>query len=194
MLEAGSLLRGWRTESADWPRRGRFGKNALVRREPEAVRERREHWILEAVSSGREGMRRNGGGPFGAIVVRGDEIVARGWNQVTQALDPTAHAEVSAIRAACAALQRFELRGCELYTSCEPCPMCLAAIYWARIDRVFYGCSREDAAAAGFDDQFIYDQIGLGLSERALPMTQLGCEAAHEMFRDWMAKPDKILY
>ena len=139
-------------------------------------------------------MLEKGGGPFGAVVVREGEVIGRGWNQVTRNLDPTAHAEVTAIRDACQLLQRFDLRGCELYTSCEPCPMCLAAIYWARIDRVYYGCSREDAAHAGFDDQYIYDQIGLDLSARSLPMTQVSCEAANELFREWIAKPDKIPY
>jgi guanine deaminase len=139
-------------------------------------------------------MQQQGGGPFGAVIVRNGELVGRGWNQVTRNLDPTAHAEVSAIRDACQRLERFDLRGCELYTSCEPCPMCLAAIYWARLDRVYYACSREDAARAGFDDQFIYDQVGLGLSERSLPMIQLGCDAADALFHDWIAKSDKIPY
>lgn len=139
-------------------------------------------------------MSEEGGGPFGALIVREGEVVGRGWNQVTRNLDPTAHAEVTAIRDACQLLQRFDLRGCELYTSCEPCPMCLAAIYWARLERVYYGCRREDAARAGFDDQFIYDQIGLDLSARSLPMVQVGCTAANELFREWIAKPDKIPY
>ncbi len=107
---------------------------------------RRKGWMSEAVSLGRRGMRESGGGPFGAIVVGAGEFVGRGCNQVTTQLDPTAHAEILAIRAACQSLGRFDLRGCELYTSCEPCPMCLAAIYWARLDRVFYACTRHDAA------------------------------------------------
>jgi tRNA(Arg) A34 adenosine deaminase TadA len=139
-------------------------------------------------------MQEKGGGPFGAVIVRDGELVGRGWNQVTRNLDPTAHAEVTAIRDACQLLQRFDLRGCELYTSCEPCPMCLAAIYWARIDRVYYASTRQDAARAGFDDQFIYDQIGLDLSERSLPTMQITCEAADDLFREWVAKPDKIPY
>ena len=150
--------------------------------------------MQEAVSLGATGMQEKGGGPFGAVIVRDGELVGRGWNQVTRNLDPTAHAEVTAIRDACQSLQRFDLRGCELYTSCEPCPMCLAAIYWARLDRVYYACSRDDAARAGFDDQFIYDQIGLDLSERSLPMVKVGCDAADELFRSWIAKPDKIPY
>ena len=139
-------------------------------------------------------MQEKGGGPFGAVIVRDGKLVGRGWNQVTHNLDPTAHAEVTAIRDACQLLQRFDLRGCELYTTCEPCPMCLAGIYWARLDRVYYACSRSDAAGAGFDDQFIYDQIGLDVAKRSLPMIQLGCETAEELFREWIAKPDKIPY
>lgn len=152
------------------------------------------HWIEEAVSLGRSGMEDKGGGPFGALVVRAGEAIGRGWNQVTRNLDPTAHAEVTAIREACQLIKRFDLRGCELYTSCEPCPMCLAAIYWARIDRVYYACDRNDAAQAGFDDQFIYDQIGLDQSARSLPMVQLNCAAAQAVFRDWREKPDKVPY
>jgi tRNA(Arg) A34 adenosine deaminase TadA len=150
--------------------------------------------MKEAVSLGVAGMHEKGGGPFGAVIVRDGKVVGRGWNQVTRNLDPTAHAEVTAIRDACQLLQRFDLRGCELYASCEPCPMCLAAIYWARLDRVYYACSRNDAALAGFDDQFIYGQIGLDLSMRSLPMIKLRCEAADTLFHDWIAKPDKIPY
>jgi guanine deaminase len=153
-----------------------------------------EQWIREAVELGRRGMQESGGGPFGAVVVCDGRIVGRGWNQVTSRLDPTAHAEVTAIRDACRTLQRFELRGCDLYTSCEPCPMCLAAIYWARLDRIFYGCTRTDAAEAGFDDEFIYQQIPLDSSARALPMAQVGRETAAELFEHWAAKADKVPY
>ena len=149
--------------------------------------------MREAVSLGRAGMQQNGG-PFGAIVVSREEVVGRGHNQVTTRLDPTAHAEVVAIREACQSLGRFELRGCELYTSCEPCPMCLAAIYWARIDRVFYACTRHDAAEIGFDDRFIYEQLPLEIAARSLPMSQIEREYSLELFREWMVKPDKIHY
>lgn len=152
-----------------------------------------QHWLEEAASLARAGMA-DGGGPFGAVVVKDGKLVGRGWNQVTRKLDPTAHAEVIAIREACSALGRFDLRGCELYASCEPCPMCLAAMYWARIDRVYYACSRQDAAHAGFDDKVIYDQIGLDLSSRSLPMKQVGCRSAEALFREWIAKPDKVAY
>lgn len=148
----------------------------------------------EAVLIGQAGMQQNGGGPFGAVVVRDGELAGRGCNQVTPNLDPTAHAEVSAIRAACQFLQRFDLRGCEIYTSCEPCPMCLAAIYWARIDRVYFGCTRADAAAAGFDDEFLYQQIGLANSARSLPMIQICRDRATQLFSDWADKTDKVRY
>jgi tRNA(Arg) A34 adenosine deaminase TadA len=153
-----------------------------------------QHWMAEAVSIGLAGMQENGGGPFGAVIVRGGELIASGWNQVTSSLDPTAHAEVTAIRAACQRLASFDLRGCDLYTSCEPCPMCLAATYWARVDRMFFGCTRTDAAAAGFDDDFIYQQIGLETSARSLPMAQVGRETAMRLFSDWAVKHDKIPY
>jgi len=153
-----------------------------------------EQWIREAVELGRAGLHQSGGGPFGAVVVANGKIVGRGWNQVTTALDPTAHAEVTAIRDACQTLQRFDLRGCDLYASCEPCPMCLAAIYWAHLERVFYGCTRNDAAEAGFDDEYLYQQIPLETSARALPMVQIGRETAVQLFHDWAVKPDKVRY
>ena len=150
--------------------------------------------MRQAISLGRSGMVRDGGGPFGALVVCEGKIVARGNNQVTTLLDPTAHAEVMAIREACRTLGRFDLRGCELYTTCEPCPMCLGAIYWARLDRVFYACTRRDAADHGFDDDFIYGQMPLEIAARALPMQQLSRECSLDLFREWAAKPDKIPY
>jgi tRNA(Arg) A34 adenosine deaminase TadA len=151
-------------------------------------------WMNEAIALARAGMREHGGGPFGAVVVAGGTIVGRGWNQVTSLLDPTAHAEVTAIRDACRNLKRFELRGCVLYTSCEPCPMCLSAIYWSRLDRVYFASTRKDAAGIGFDDDFIYQQIPLELSARSLPMIQLPTAAAADLFSDWAANPNKIPY
>ena len=136
----------------------------------------------------------HGGGPFGAVVVMNDQAVGRGCNQVTPTLDPTAHAEITAIRDACHALQRFDLRGCVLYTSCEPCPMCLSAIYWARLDRVYYGNTRADAAAIGFDDARIYRELQASIAERAVPLVRLAPEEAHRVFEEWSEKPDKILY
>ena len=139
-------------------------------------------------------MRANRGGPFGAVIVKDGKVVAEGFNRVTSDNDPTAHAEVTAIRAACAALDSFSLAGCDIYTSCEPCPMCLAAIYWARIERIFYANTREDAARIGFDDEHIYREIALPPDRRAVPMTRLLAEAAAEAFREWEEKPDKLRY
>lgn len=139
-------------------------------------------------------MRANCGGPFGAVVVRQGKIVGRGWNQVTSTNDPTAHAEVSAIRDACRRLKTFQLGDCELYTSCEPCPMCLAAIYWARLRKVYYGNTRRDAARIEFDDDFIYQEVAAPIRRRKIPMRQLLRPEALRAFREWAAKPDKVRY
>jgi tRNA(Arg) A34 adenosine deaminase TadA len=152
-----------------------------------------EGWMAEAVAIARTGMQ-NGGGPFGAVVVCDGKIVGRGSNEVTRLLDPTAHAEITAIRSACRSLQRFDLAGCEIFATCEPCPMCLAAIYWARADRVCYAATRADAAIAGFDDDAIYQEIALDLSARSLPMIQFSRESAMELFHEWRANPHKTLY
>ena len=141
-----------------------------------------------------EMMRSNKGGPFGAVIVRNGEVIAEGWNQVTSTNDPTAHAEITAIREACAKRHTFQLDDCELYTSCEPCPMCLAAVYWARIPKLFYGNTRADAAAIGFDDDFIYQQIPLPPEKRSLAMQPLLRDEAQAGFREWQAKPDKVRY
>ena len=134
------------------------------------------------------------GGPFGAVVVKDGQIVAEGWNRVTSTQDPTAHAEVSAIRDACQALGTFSLKGCEIYTSCEPCPMCLAAIYWARIDRIFYANTQADAAAIQFDDAWLYREVALPIDGRSVPTKNLLREEALEVFQAWEAKADKIRY
>jgi guanine deaminase len=139
-------------------------------------------------------MRANCGGPFGAVIVKNGRVVGKGWNQVTTTNDPTAHAEVTAIRDACQRLKTFQLDGCDLYTSCEPCPMCLAAIYWARIDTVYFGNTRKDAARIEFDDDLIYREIGLPLRRRKLPMTQLLRNEALAAFQEWKNKADKIRY
>ena len=136
----------------------------------------------------------NGGGPFGAVIARNGEVIATGTNRVTATCDPTAHAEVSAIRAACAALGTFKLTGCTIYTSCEPCPMCLSAIYWAGIDRIYYGNTKADAKQINFDDSFIYDQIALDHSERAIPCINIMRTQALAAFRAWSEKEDKVLY
>jgi tRNA(Arg) A34 adenosine deaminase TadA len=137
---------------------------------------------------------RDGGGPFAALVVRDGGVVAQGVNQVTPRNDPTAHAEIVAIRAACNVIGTFQLTGCDLYTTCEPCPMCLGAIYWARPERVFYAGTAADAAAAGFDDAFIYDELKLPLTARRVPMDELLREEAEAVFKAWAAKVDKTPY
>jgi guanine deaminase len=134
------------------------------------------------------------GGPFGAVIVKNGEIVAEGVNRVTAINDPTAHAEVVAIREACAKLRAFELTGCEIYTSCEPCPMCLGAIYWARLARVYFGNLASDASKIGFDDSFIYREIAQVLRKRSIPMVPMMREQALAAFRAWQDKPNKIPY
>lgn len=134
------------------------------------------------------------GGPFGAVIVKNGEIVAEGVNRVTATNDPTAHAEVVAIRQACTKLGAFALRDCEIYTSCEPCPMCLGAIYWAHIARIYFGNVAADASAIGFDDSFIYRQFALAFPERSIPMVPMMRERALAAFRAWQEKPNKIPY
>ena len=136
----------------------------------------------------------NGGGPFGAVIVRDGQVIATGTNRVTANCDPTAHAEVNAIRAACESLKCFKLTGCTIYTSCEPCPMCLSAIYWAGIERIFYGNTKQDAKQINFDDSFIYDQIALDQANRAIPCINIMREQALAGFRAWSDKQDKIEY
>ncbi|WP_417816120.1 nucleoside deaminase [Thalassospira alkalitolerans] len=154
---------------------------------------KQEH-MLRAVQLSRTKMDEGCGGPFGAIIVKDGKVIAEGWNKVTSCNDPTAHAEVSAIRAACEALNSFNLAGCEIYTSCEPCPMCLAAIYWARLDRIYYANSRQDAAAIGFDDQFLYDEVVKPIPDRSLPCEHVELGEARDVFAAWDAKEDKIAY
>jgi tRNA(Arg) A34 adenosine deaminase TadA len=134
------------------------------------------------------------GGPFGAVVVKDGKVIATGANQVTTINDPTAHAEVVALRNACQELGTFKLDGCELYTSCEPCPMCLAAIYWARCAAIYYGCSAADAAKAGFDDQFLYEELKKPMNERTMPMAILGETEAMKAFDAWRDSTDKVEY
>lgn len=136
----------------------------------------------------------NGGGPFGAVIVRNGEVIAKGVNRVVPNNDPTAHAEISAIREACNKLGVFKLEGCTIYTSCEPCPMCLSAIYWAGISEIFYGNTKEDAKQIEFDDSFIYDEIAKPYSCRAIPIRQIMHKEALEAFRMWENKADKIRY
>jgi tRNA(Arg) A34 adenosine deaminase TadA len=151
-------------------------------------------FMARAVFLSIENVRSGRGGPFGAVIVKNGDIVAEAANQVTRANDPTAHAEVLAIRAACARLGVFELRDCEIYTSCEPCPMCLGAIYWARLMRIYFGNGAADASKIGFDDSFIYNEIARPHALREIPMIQIMRNEALAAFRTWQEKSDKISY
>jgi guanine deaminase len=151
-------------------------------------------FMRKAIRLSRQKMRANQGGPFGAIIVRDGKIVGRGWNRVTATNDPTAHAEMTAIRDACKKLKRFHLEDCELYTSCEPCPMCLGAIYWARLKNVYYANTRRDAAKIHFDDDFIYREIGLPIPRRKIRMKPLLRREALKVFEEWKLKADKVRY
>jgi guanine deaminase len=153
-----------------------------------------ETFMQEAIRLSLEMMRAGKGGPFGAVVARDGEIIGRGWNQVTSANDPTAHAEIVAIREACRKTGAFLLEGAELYASCEPCPMCLSAVYWARIRRVYYAASRRDAAEAGFLDEMLYEELTREATQRRIPCIGLGREQALEALREWKQKPDRIPY
>ncbi len=151
-------------------------------------------WMERAIELAVENVRSGAGGPFGAVVVRNDRLVAIGVNQVTATNDPTAHAEVVAIRAACKALGTFQLQDCEIYSSCEPCPMCLGAIYWARPKGFYYACNRDGAAKAGFDDAFIYDEMGLMPERRSIPGIELFPEMGAKPFEEWLRSAEKKDY
>src|SRR5580704_1787579 len=151
-------------------------------------------FLRRAITLATENVLSGKGGPFGAVIVRDGMVVGEGANSVTTTYDPTAHGEVNAIRAAAKSLGTFSLAGCDLYTSCEPCPMCLAAAYWARLDAVYYGASAADAARAGFDDAFLYDEIRKNASERKLSSTQLLADEAWASFAAWIAAPNKVEY
>ncbi len=154
-----------------------------------------EHdFMRRAIALSAEMMRALKGGPFGAVIVKDGKIIAEGHNQVTSLNDPTAHAEVVAIREACRHLQTFSLAGCEIYASCEPCPMCLSAIYWARLDRLYYANTRLDAAKIGFDDDHIYGEVARPMDQRSIPTMRLLAEDALAVFEEWEAMPDKVLY
>jgi len=151
-------------------------------------------FMREAIRIGKEGMANNEGGPFGCIIVKGNEIIGRGCNKVLAYNDPTAHAEITAIRNACQHLHDFQLTGCEIYTTCEPCPMCMGAIYWARPEKVYYANTRSDAASIGFDDSFIYEELALSIDQRKITMECVGREEAIIMFKEWRLKNNKTLY
>lgn len=164
--------------------------NMIVKKE---VTQDDRRWMRRAIELSVENVE-NGGGPFGAVIVRDGELVAEGVNRVTANNDPTAHAEVSAIRAACQHEKNFKLEGCTIYTSCEPCPMCLSAIYWAGISRIYYGNTKQDAEHIHFGDKFIYDEIALPYEKRSIPIEPLMRDEALEAFRRWEEKDDKVEY
>jgi len=151
-------------------------------------------FMLQAIRLATENVTSGRGGPFGAVIVKDGKVIATGANQVTTINDPTAHAEVIALRNACQALGTFKLDGCELYTSCEPCPMCLAATYWARCKAIYYGCTAADAAKAGFDDAVLYEEMKKPIGERMLPMSNLCEQEAWKAFAAWIENPDKVEY
>ena len=153
-----------------------------------------EAFMRRAIELARKGAEENRGGPFGCVVVRDSEIVGEGCNEVTSAKDPTAHAEITAIRAACQKLNSFQLTDCTVYTSCEPCPMCLGAIYWARPTAIYFAGTREDAAAAGFDDELFYDELDRPNDERQLKLQPMLRSEAQSVFDQWVAKSDKVEY
>jgi tRNA(Arg) A34 adenosine deaminase TadA len=153
-----------------------------------------ELFMQRAIELSRLSMNSGKGGPFGAVIVKGGKIVGEGSNNVTSKNDPSAHAEIEAIRQACQGLKNFDLSGCEIYTSCEPCPMCLSAIYWARISKVYFGNTKTDAAKIQFDDAFIYQEISTPIAQRKIPMNQLMQVEAQKIFADWDKKSDKIPY
>ena len=152
------------------------------------------YFMRQAIKLSLKTIQKNAGGPFGAVIVKNREIIAHGSNRVTSTNDPTAHAEIIAIRGACQTLGAFHLNGCEIYTSCEPCPMCLSAIYWARIDKIYYANTRSDASNIGFDDGELYKELAKPMSDRTMPMEQLLRDEALSVFQEWQNKDDRIQY
>jgi tRNA(Arg) A34 adenosine deaminase TadA len=156
--------------------------------------DRDSYFMQRAIDLAEKGIDSNAGGPFGAVIVKDNKIISEGYNKVTSTNDPTAHAEIIAIKAACKKLNSFQLDDCTIYTSCEPCPMCLGAIYWARPKNVFYACKREDAAMIDFDDQFIYDELKKQIDERRIEFKNIMKKEALKVFKKWKEKPNKIEY
>lgn len=156
--------------------------------------QREMRFMQEAIELSRKNLSGHEGGPFGCVIVKHEEIIGRGWNQVGSANDPTAHAEIVAIREACKNLTTFQLNDCEVYTSCEPCPMCMGAIYWARPEKVYYANSREDAARIGFDDSFIYGELIRDLPDRKIQIINIGAHEALQVFNEWTNRIDKLKY
>jgi tRNA(Arg) A34 adenosine deaminase TadA len=169
----------------------KFINNFII---PKKMQVDHSHFMQEAVKCSHYAIDNKIGGPFGCVIVRDNQIIARAWNTVTTTNDPTAHAEVNCIRKACQELNDFKLDGCSLYTSCEPCPMCLAAIYWARIEKIYFGNSRIDAANIDFDDNFLYEEIKTPNEERKIPIVQIGREDAIKAFEKWGRSQDKVEY
>lgn len=156
--------------------------------------QQKKQFMIRAIELSREHMLKGDGGPFGAVIVKGDQIIGEGWNCVTSQNDPTAHAEVMAIRKACEKLKTFDLSGCVVFTSCEPCPMCLSAIYWARLGEIYYANTRSDAAEISFSDDYIYQEVAKTLDQRSIPIKSLMRDQAFEVFKEWQHKSDKIQY
>ncbi len=156
--------------------------------------EKDSYFMQKAIDLAQIGVTSNSGGPFGAVIVKDNKIIAEGYNKVTSTNDPTAHAEIVAIKKACKKLNSFQLEDCIIYTSCEPCPMCLGAIYWARPKKVFYACNRDDASVIDFDDQFIYDELKKQINDRQIEFNNIMREDGLKVFKNWNDKPDKIKY
>lgn len=156
--------------------------------------DRDSYFMQKAIDLAKKGMASNSGGPFGAVIVKDNKVIGKGYNKVTSKNDPTAHAEIVAIKEACEKLQSFQLDDCVIYTSCEPCPMCLGAIYWSRLKKVVYGCNRDDASIINFDDQFIYDELEKPINSRQIEFVKLMRQEALDVFKEWQKKSDKIRY
>jgi guanine deaminase len=194
---AGHILADWRGRPGGFLQGFRLGVGKRARDNERMDRRQQalsNPFMARAIQLSIEGVQSGRGGPFGAVIVKNGKIIAEGSNEVTSTNDPTAHAEVLAIRRACEKLGVFELKDCELYTSCEPCPMCLGAIYWARLSRIYFASTAEDAAKAGFDDSFIYSELKQPYSERRIPTIQIMREEALAGFRAWADRPGKIPY
>jgi len=157
------------------------------------MKDKLNYFMARAIELSLDSVKSNGG-PFGCVIVKNDEIIAEGANEVTKSNDPTAHAEIVTIRSACEKLNTFDLKDCEIFTSCEPCPMCLSAIYWSHINKIYYGNTRLDAAKIGFDDNFIYQELNLNLKKRKIPLQQINKNEAIKAFEEWELKEDKVEY
>jgi tRNA(Arg) A34 adenosine deaminase TadA len=188
------VWRGYAHLRLGWREQSRQGGCGVIEEQVQQQEELRLRWMRRAIELATENVRSGAGGPFGAVIVRGDVMVAEGANLVTATNDPTAHAEVIAIRRACSLLGTYELGGCAIYCSCEPCPMCLSAIYWARLDVIYHGSTAEDAAAVGFDDARLYGEFATERAQRAIPCLPLLREEAGASFAAWAVSPMRLPY